>query len=82
MRKNKITVIPGTASLTGRRQGRCPHLSSEAAPTARPTQVKAKNVLLATGSDASMLPGLKADDTILTNYEILKIADASRSRWW
>ena len=35
--------------------------------------VKAKKVVLATGSDARMLPGYKADDTILTNYEILKI---------
>ena len=41
--------------------------------------VKAKKVVLATGSDARMLPGYKADDTILTNYEILKIAQAPKS---
>ena len=41
--------------------------------------VKAKNVVLATGSDARMLPGYKADDTILTNYEILKIEQMPKS---
>ena len=41
--------------------------------------VKAKKVVLATGSDARMLPGYQADDTILTNYEILKIAEMPKS---
>jgi dihydrolipoamide dehydrogenase len=41
--------------------------------------VKAKKVVLATGSDARMLPGMQADDTILTNYEILKIAEMPKS---
>jgi dihydrolipoamide dehydrogenase len=36
-------------------------------------------VVLATGSDARMLPGYAADDTILTNYEILKIAEMPKS---
>jgi dihydrolipoamide dehydrogenase len=35
--------------------------------------------VLATGSDARVLPGYKPDDAILTNYEILKIADAPKS---
>jgi dihydrolipoamide dehydrogenase len=41
--------------------------------------VKAKKVVLATGSDARMLPGVKADETVLTNYEILKIAELPKS---
>ena len=41
--------------------------------------MKAKKVVLATGSDARMLPGYKADETILTNYEILKIAEMPKS---
>jgi dihydrolipoamide dehydrogenase len=41
--------------------------------------VKAKKVVLATGSDARMLPGYKADETILTNYEILKIEEMPKS---
>jgi dihydrolipoamide dehydrogenase len=35
--------------------------------------VQAKKVVLATGSDARMLPGYKADETILTNIEILAL---------
>ena len=35
--------------------------------------MQAKKVVLATGSDARMLPGYKADDTILTNIEILSL---------
>ena len=43
------------------------------------SQVKAKNVILATGSAAKMLPGLKADDRILTNIEILAIGQVPKS---
>ncbi len=41
--------------------------------------VKTKNVILATGSEAKMLPGLKADDRILTNIEILSLEQAPKS---
>jgi len=41
--------------------------------------VKAKNVILATGSEAKMLPGLKADDRILTNIEILAMDAVPKS---
>ena len=37
------------------------------------SELKAKNVMLATGSEAKMLPGLKPDDRILTNIEILSL---------
>ena len=43
------------------------------------TQVSAKNVMLATGSDAKMLPGLKPDDRILTNIEILSMDHIPKS---
>ena len=42
------------------------------------SQVKAKNVILASGSDAKMLLGLKPDDRILTNIEILDIAQVAQ----
>ena len=42
-------------------------------------QVKAKNVMLATGSEAKLLPGLKADETILTNVEILSLSAPPKS---
>ena len=41
--------------------------------------MKAKNVILATGSEAKLLPGLEADGTILTNIEILYIDQAPKS---
>ena len=43
------------------------------------SQVKAKNVILATGSEAKMLPGLQADDRILTNIEILSLNQVPKS---
>jgi dihydrolipoamide dehydrogenase len=72
MRKNKVTVIPGTGSLTGGAKGGV-HTVSVKGTDGKTTQVSAKNVLVATGSDAKMLPGLKPDDRILTNIEILSM---------
>jgi dihydrolipoamide dehydrogenase len=43
------------------------------------SQVKANYVILATGSEARMLPGLKADDRILTNIEILAMEEVPKS---
>ncbi len=53
--------------------GRRAHGRSRRRTAATRAQVKAKNVILATGSEAKMLPGLQADDRILTNIEILSI---------
>jgi dihydrolipoamide dehydrogenase len=43
------------------------------------SSVKAKNVILATGSEAKMLPGLKPDDRVLTNIEILDLKAVPKS---
>jgi dihydrolipoamide dehydrogenase len=43
------------------------------------SQIKAKNVILATGSEAKMLPGLTADESILTNIEILSLGQVPKS---
>src|SRR5262249_30418327 len=43
------------------------------------TEVKTKNVILATGSFARMLPGTKADDRILTNIEVLSLPALPKS---
>ncbi len=72
MKKNKVTVIPGTGSLAGGAKGGV-HTVSVKGADGKATQVQAKNVLVATGSDARMLPGLKPDDRILTNIEILSM---------
>jgi dihydrolipoamide dehydrogenase len=71
MKKHKIAVIPGFARLTGSAQSGVHTVEVEAAGQKSP--VKAKNVMLACGSEAKLLPGLKADSTILTNIEILEL---------
>jgi len=71
MKKHKIAVIPGFGRLTGPAQGGVHTVEVEA--NGQKSPVKAKNVMVATGSEAKLLPGLKADDTILTNIEILSL---------
>ena len=78
MKKNKITVFKGFGRLTGPAKDGVHTIDVKLADGKEET-VKAKKVVLATGSDARMLPGLKADETILTNYEILKIAEMPKS---
>jgi len=68
MKKNKITVVRGHGRLTGGAVNGVLTVDVDGA-----SKVQAKNVVLATGSDAKMLPGYKADDTILTNIEILSL---------
>ncbi len=65
MRKNKVDVIKGSARLLG--GGRIEVTGDKGSQT-----VEAKNIILATGSEARMLPGLQPDaNLILTNIEIL-----------
>jgi len=78
MKKNKITTFKGFGRLTGSAKDGVHSVEVKLADGKAET-VKAKKVVLATGSDARMLPGLKADETILTNYEILKIAEMPES---
>ncbi|MDR3722918.1 MAG: dihydrolipoyl dehydrogenase [Terracidiphilus sp.] len=78
MKKHKIAVIAGSGTLTGPAAAGV-HTVAVTAADGAASQVKAKNVILATGSDAKMLPGLKADDRILTNIEILSIAEPPKS---
>jgi dihydrolipoamide dehydrogenase len=77
MKKHKITVVPGFACLTGPAQNGIHTVDVTVNGAA--SQVQAKNVIVATGSEAKMLPGLKADDRILTNIEILSLAAPPKS---
>jgi len=77
MRKHKITVITGYARLTGPAQNGVHTVDLDA--NGVKSQVKAKYVMVATGSEAKLLPGLKPDDTILTNIEILDISAPPKS---
>jgi dihydrolipoamide dehydrogenase len=78
MKKNKITTFKGFGRLTGSAKDGVHAIDVKLADGKTET-VKAKKVVLATGSDARMLPGVKTDETVLTNYEILKIAELPKS---
>jgi len=82
MRKNKVTTIQGFGRLTGSAKDGI-H-SIEVAKDGKggkgeTSAVKAKNVMIATGSDAKMLPGLPTDPRILTNVEILAMDSIPKS---
>jgi dihydrolipoamide dehydrogenase len=76
MRKNKVETIKGYGKLTGPAQSGM--FTVELAESDRKT-LKAKNIILATGSEARMIPGLEPSDRILTNIEILKLGEIPKS---
>ena len=78
MKKNKITTFKGYGRLTGPAKDGV-HTVEVKLADGKTETVKAKKVVLATGSDARMLPSVKVDETVLTNYEILKIAEPPKS---
>jgi len=73
MKKNKVDVIRGTAVIKGR--GKIEVRLEKGVQT-----VETKNIIIATGSGARMLPGLEPDpERILTNIEILDIESIPKS---
>ncbi|MGC1873207.1 MAG: dihydrolipoyl dehydrogenase [Acidobacteriaceae bacterium] len=78
MKKNKVTVFPGHGRLSGPAKDGVHSVDVQAAEGER-TSIKAKNVIIATGSDAKMLPGLQADSQVLTNMEILSLKEIPKS---
>jgi dihydrolipoamide dehydrogenase len=93
MKKHKITVIGGYARLTGGANhpgDKDPSLGTPgkdgvhtldvtATSDGAKSQVKAKNVILASGSQAKLLPGLQANERVLTNIEILSLKEPPKS---
>ena len=92
MRKNKITVVRGhgrligpanggvfTVQVTDEDKGKGRDLQAEGFTQQTKADVKAKKVVLAMGSDARMLPGYQADDTILTNMQVLTLPKMPKS---
>ncbi len=77
MKKNKVTTIAGYGRLTG--PGKGGMHSIEVGEGKERSTVQAKNVIIATGSEARLLPGMKADDRILTNIEILSLGGIPKS---
>lgn len=72
MRKHKVVVVRATARLTGPAKAGLHTLELKTA-AGEATSLKTKNVIVATGSTARLLPGLVTDDRILTNIEILAL---------
>jgi len=77
MKKNKVETIKGYGKLTGPAQNGIHTV--EVSSDGKSTNLKARNVLLATGSEARMIPGLEVSDRILTNIEILSLKDIPKS---
>jgi dihydrolipoamide dehydrogenase len=78
MKKNKVTVVPGFAQLTGPAKDGVHTLALSKADGAK-SELKAKNVILASGSSAKTIFGLAPDDRILTNIEILSVPQVPKS---
>jgi dihydrolipoamide dehydrogenase len=76
VRKNKVDRVLGFARLTGPAKNGVHTIQVEGKG---PNEIKAKNIILATGSFARMLPGLKADDRVLTNIEVLSLPAIPKS---
>ena len=77
MKKNKVQTIKGYGRLTGSAKNGVHTV--EVASDGKTHQIQTKNVILATGSEARMLPGLEISDRILTNVEILGLREIPKS---
>jgi dihydrolipoamide dehydrogenase len=77
MRKNKVETIKGYGKLTGPAQNGV--LTVEVTDGNKNSTIKTKNVILATGSEARMIPGLEPDARVLTNIEILSLKEIPKS---
>jgi dihydrolipoamide dehydrogenase len=77
MRKNKVETVKGYGKLTGPAQNGI--LTVEVSNDGKASQLKTKNVILATGSEARMIPGLETGPKVLTNIEILGLKELPKS---
>ncbi|MGB0065846.1 MAG: dihydrolipoyl dehydrogenase [Terracidiphilus sp.] len=77
MKKHRVSTLSGFGRVTGGAKNGVHTVEVDS--NGAKSQVKAKNVLLATGSQAKLLPELKAGDTILTNIEILNLSAPPKS---
>lgn len=77
MKKNKVETVRGYGRLTGPAKDGV--FTVDVTNEGKASPIKAKNVVLSTGSEARMLPGLQASDRVLTNIEILGLKDVPKS---
>jgi dihydrolipoamide dehydrogenase len=74
LKRAKVERISGFATLKG---GGKIEVKADSGET---QTIEAKNIIIATGSEARMLPGMEPDaDTILTNIEILNLTAVPKS---
>ncbi len=79
MKKNKVTVISGYGRLTGPALNGMHTVALSDVGEGAATELKAKHVILATGSEAKTIFGLAPDDRILTNIEMLSVPEPPKS---
>jgi dihydrolipoamide dehydrogenase len=72
LKKNKVERMAGYATLLG--GGKVAVRTDKGVQT-----IEAKNIIVATGSEARLLPGLQAGPSILTNVEILDLPAVPQS---
>jgi dihydrolipoamide dehydrogenase len=77
MKRLKVTILRGFGRLTGSAQDGIQTV--ELSSSGETSLVKAKNIIVATGSEAKTIFGLAPDDRILTNIEILSIPQPPKS---
>jgi len=79
MKKHKVVTIPGYGRLTGPAKDGLHTVAISGSPDGASSEVKAKNLILATGSEARTIFGQQPDDRILTNIEILALEQPPKS---
>jgi dihydrolipoamide dehydrogenase len=77
MKKNKVETIKGYGKLTGPAHNGIHTI--EVSNDGKASNLKAKNVILATGSEARLIPGMEVSDRVLTNIEILSLKEIPKS---
>jgi len=77
MKKNKVQTVKGYGCLAGSAKNGIHTV--EVTNDAKTNHIQTKNVLLATGSEARMLPGLEISERVLTNIEILSLKEIPKS---
>ncbi|HLZ00229.1 MAG TPA: dihydrolipoyl dehydrogenase [Candidatus Angelobacter sp.] len=77
VKKNKVDRVTGYGSLTGPAKNGVHTVAVTAG--GKTSEIRSKNIVLATGSYARMIPGLQADSSILTNIEVLSLPAVPKS---
>ncbi len=78
MKKNKVETIKGYGKLTGPAQNGVFTVEVKGSD-GKTSQLKAKKIIVSTGSEARMIPGLEPDSKVLTNIGILSMGAVPKS---